>query len=88
MIKNTLLKATKAGANEIRRFFNGQFTISNKEGINNLVTEADHVASGSYQSHLPVGAVPEAISWHLMSRRQQFLHQGEKHWRWAKRSDR
>ena len=44
MIKNTLLKATEAGANEIRRFFNGQFTISNKEGINNLVTEADHAA--------------------------------------------
>ncbi|MEO6719920.1 MAG: inositol monophosphatase family protein [Ferruginibacter sp.] len=44
MIKNTLLKATEAGANEIRRFFNGQFSISNKEGINNLVTEADYAA--------------------------------------------
>jgi len=44
MIKNTLLKATEAGANEIRRFFNGQFNISNKAGINNLVTEADYAA--------------------------------------------
>src|SRR5215217_2476855 len=44
MIKNTLLKATEAGANEIRRFFNGQFDISNKAGINNLVTEADYAA--------------------------------------------
>ena len=26
------------------RFFNGEFKISNKEGINNLVTEADHAA--------------------------------------------
>ena len=26
------------------RFFNGEFTISNKEGVNNLVTEADHAA--------------------------------------------
>lgn len=26
------------------RFFNGSFKISNKEGINNLVTEADHAA--------------------------------------------
>jgi myo-inositol-1(or 4)-monophosphatase len=44
MLKNTLLKATEAGAAELKRFFNGSFVISNKEGINNLVTEADHAA--------------------------------------------
>jgi myo-inositol-1(or 4)-monophosphatase len=44
MLKSTLLKATEAGASELRRFFNGTFKISNKEGINNLVTEADHAA--------------------------------------------
>ncbi len=44
MLKQTLLKAVEAGANEMTRFFNGQFTISNKEGMNNLVTEADHAA--------------------------------------------
>ena len=44
MLKNTLLKATEAGADELKRFFNGEFTISNKEGKNNLVTEADHAA--------------------------------------------
>lgn len=44
MLKSTLLKATEAGANELRRFFNGTFKISNKEGINNLVTEADHAS--------------------------------------------
>lgn len=44
MLKSTLLKATEAGANELRRFFNGSFTISNKEGVNNLVTEADHAS--------------------------------------------
>lgn len=44
MLKQTLLKATEAGAAEMQRFFNGKFTISNKEGINNLVTEADHAA--------------------------------------------
>jgi len=44
MIKNTLLRATEAGAMELKRFFNGEFKISNKEGINNLVTEADHAA--------------------------------------------
>ena len=44
MLKSTLLKATEAGAAEIKRFFNGKFVISNKEGMNNLVTEADHAA--------------------------------------------
>ena len=44
MIKNTLLKATEAGAKELARFFNGDFKITNKEGINNPVTEADHAA--------------------------------------------
>lgn len=43
-MKNTLLKAVEAGANEINRYFNGSFVISNKEGINNLVTEADHAS--------------------------------------------
>ena len=44
MLKSTLLKAVEAGANELQRFFNGKFEISNKEGINNLVTEADHAS--------------------------------------------
>ncbi|MEO6219192.1 MAG: inositol monophosphatase family protein [Ginsengibacter sp.] len=44
MHKQTLIKATQAGAKELKRYFNGKFTISNKEGINNLVTEADHAA--------------------------------------------
>ena len=44
MYKQTLIEATNAGAAELKRFFNGKFIISNKEGINNLVTEADHAA--------------------------------------------
>lgn len=44
MIKETLLKAINAGADELQRYFNGTFKISNKEGINNLVTEADHAS--------------------------------------------
>ena len=44
MLKPTLIEAAKAGAAEIVRFFNGDFKISNKEGVNNLVTEADHAA--------------------------------------------
>ncbi len=33
-----------AGAAELRRYFNGSFTISSKESINDLVTEADHAS--------------------------------------------
>jgi myo-inositol-1(or 4)-monophosphatase len=44
MLKQTLLHAVQAGAAQLQHFFNGEFKISNKEGINNLVTEADHAA--------------------------------------------
>lgn len=44
MLKSTLIDAVKAGALELSRFFNKSFTVSNKQGINNLVTEADHAA--------------------------------------------
>ena len=44
MLKSTLLQAVEAAANEIRRFNDVEFKISNKEGINNLVTEVDHAS--------------------------------------------
>jgi myo-inositol-1(or 4)-monophosphatase len=44
MYKQTLLDAINAGAKELKYFFNGKFAISHKEGINNLVTEADHAS--------------------------------------------
>ena len=44
MYKQTLLDAAYAGAAELKYFFNGTFTISNKEGVNNLVTQADFAA--------------------------------------------
>lgn len=44
MLKSTLIKAAEAGAAVMQRYFQGEFTISNKEGINNLVTEADHAS--------------------------------------------
>ena len=44
MLKTTLIEAAKAGAAEILRFFNTDFKITNKEGINNPVTEADHAS--------------------------------------------
>src|SRR5206468_10060339 len=44
MLKTTLINAAKGGAAELSRFFNKSFAVSNKEGINNLVTEADHAS--------------------------------------------
>jgi myo-inositol-1(or 4)-monophosphatase len=44
MLKQTLLEAAKAGGDVMMQFFNGSFKITNKEGINNLVTEADYAA--------------------------------------------
>lgn len=45
MLKSTLLKATHAGADVIKNYFNSDFKISVKAGgINDLVTEADHAS--------------------------------------------
>ena len=44
MLKNTLIEAIHAGGAELQRYYNTVFQISNKEGINNLVTEADHAS--------------------------------------------
>lgn len=47
MLKSTLLKATQAGAKVLKEYFNGTFTISYKDTINNLVTEADKKAEAA-----------------------------------------
>ena len=44
MLKSTLIKAAQAGASVIREYFEKEIRISNKEGVNNLVTEADHAS--------------------------------------------
>ena len=41
MYKETLIEAVNAGADQLKHFFNEKFAISHKEGVNNLVTEAD-----------------------------------------------
>jgi len=50
MYRETLYEAIHAGAAEFLRFFNGSFTISHKEGVNNLVTEADHASDAAIQA--------------------------------------
>jgi myo-inositol-1(or 4)-monophosphatase len=47
MLKNVLIEAVVAGAAELTRFFNNPFKVSHKEGVNNLVTEADHASEAA-----------------------------------------
>lgn len=47
MLKQTLLEAVMAGGTELKRFFNTDFKISQKEGVNNPVTEADHASEAA-----------------------------------------
>jgi myo-inositol-1(or 4)-monophosphatase len=45
MLKETLINATEAAARVLQHYFTSKnLQISNKEGINNLVTEADHAS--------------------------------------------
>ena len=44
MLKETLISAVQEGAEQLKHFFNGDFIVTNKEGVNNLVTEADHAS--------------------------------------------
>src|SRR5690606_19467468 len=44
MLRSTLIEASQAAAKEILRFNDLDIKISNKEGINNLVTEVDHAS--------------------------------------------
>jgi myo-inositol-1(or 4)-monophosphatase len=50
MYKETLIAAVNAGADQLKQFFNKKFTISHKEGINNLVTEADFASDKAIRS--------------------------------------
>src|ERR1700712_1615411 len=44
MYKQILVRAAMAGAQQMQHFFHGNFKVTNKEGINNPVTEADHAS--------------------------------------------
>ncbi len=44
MLKQTLIAAAQAGAAQLQHYYEKSFVITEKEGVNNLVTEADHAA--------------------------------------------
>jgi myo-inositol-1(or 4)-monophosphatase len=62
-LKKVLLGATHEAGKIIQSYFNGTFVINHKEGINNLVTEVDHLAEqkiisvikATYPTHSIIG---------------------------------
>jgi myo-inositol-1(or 4)-monophosphatase len=44
MLKTTLIKAAERAGGVLKQYYGSNFQVSNKEGVNNLVTEADHAA--------------------------------------------
>ena len=44
MLKNTIIQAALAGSEILKLYFDKDYKISNKEGVNNIVTEADLLA--------------------------------------------
>ena len=62
-LKKVLLEATHEAGKIIQSYFNGTFVINHKEGINNLVTEVDHLAEqkiisvikATYPTHSIIG---------------------------------
>lgn len=44
MLKNTLMEAAMSAGEVLSRFMDTDYIVSNKEGVNNLVTEADHAS--------------------------------------------
>ncbi|MGH2648213.1 MAG: inositol monophosphatase family protein [Ginsengibacter sp.] len=77
MYKQTLISATEAGAKELKNFFNGTFTISNKEGINNLVTEADHAADKAIQAVIKNAFPDHGI---VSEETEEFISESEYKW--------
>jgi myo-inositol-1(or 4)-monophosphatase len=59
MLKTTLIKAAERAGGILKQYYGSNFKVSNKEGVNNLVTEADHEAEkaiidiirGDYPDH-------------------------------------
>lgn len=47
MLKQTLIEATRAGAEQLVHFYDKEYKVSHKEGVNNLVTEADHASEAA-----------------------------------------
>jgi myo-inositol-1(or 4)-monophosphatase len=77
MLKSTLIKATQTGAAIMKDYFQKSFTISNKEGINNLVTEVDH------RSELAIfGVIKEQFPDHYILSEESGEHFKDSSYKW------
>src|SRR5258705_162908 len=77
MLKQTLLKAVMAGGAELKRFFNNDFKISHKEGVNNLVTEADHASEAAI-----IGIIKKNFPDHQLLAEETGEHIQDSNYKW------
>lgn len=77
MLKQTLLEAIQAGGTELKRFFNNDFKISHKEGINNLVTEADHASEAAI-----IGMIKKNFPAHQVLAEETGEHIRDSNYKW------
>ena len=77
MLKQTLLEAIQAGGVELKKFFNNEFKISHKEGVNNLVTEADHAAEAAI-----ISVIKKNFPGHQVLAEETGQHINESDYKW------
>ena len=71
MHRETLIAAVNAGAHQLKSFFNQKFTISHKEGVNNLVTEADFASDKAIRSIIKMPFLMMALSVKKAAKKKQ-----------------
>ena len=77
MLTQTLLAATEAGARQLQQFFNREFKVTHKEGINNLVTEADHASEAAIMT-----VIREAFPGHQILTEETGAHVQDSEYKW------
>lgn len=78
MLKETLINATEAGAAVLKHYFNSKnLKVSNKEGINNLVTEADHASEKAIME-----TIREAFPDHFILTEESGEHRMDSDYKW------
>jgi myo-inositol-1(or 4)-monophosphatase len=77
MSRNTLLQAIEAGAAAIRSYTDQAFEVSNKEGINNLVTEVDHASEAAIMAVIRT-AHPD----HAILSEESGANEQQSDWKW------
>src|SRR6185436_15258190 len=77
MLKQTLFEAVHAGGTELQKFFNHEFKISHKEGVNNLVTEADHAAEAAI-----LAVIKKSFPDHQILAEETGKHANDSNYKW------